>query len=241
MLAQSAAFSGFSVDDVPAARAFYADTLGLEVTEENGMLTLHLAGDRPVIVYPKPDHQPATFTNALGNTTLSSIATEGGTTVNNANGTLTLVPHQQVSGGSIGASGQGIFTNAGNFITQHTGSNFSSFTIGCSMFQGDGSFKVQGQSTNFGTVMSGGALFTGGEIIVNDNANLRFHTGAGSIYEFDGLGDQSIRGGRLLTVREERPQRRHLPRGITLVDVADHALAVDERRRHPRARPSRRR
>jgi catechol 2,3-dioxygenase-like lactoylglutathione lyase family enzyme len=62
MLAQSAAFSGFSVDDVPAARAFYADTLGLEVTEENGMLTLHLAGDRPVIVYPKPDHQPATFT-----------------------------------------------------------------------------------------------------------------------------------------------------------------------------------
>lgn len=62
MLAQSAAFSGFSVDDVPAARAFYADTLGLEVTEENGRLTLHLAGDRPVIVYPKPDHQPATFT-----------------------------------------------------------------------------------------------------------------------------------------------------------------------------------
>ena len=62
MLAQSAAFSGFSVDDVAAARAFYADTLGLDVTEENGMLTLHLAGDRPVLVYPKPDHRPATFT-----------------------------------------------------------------------------------------------------------------------------------------------------------------------------------
>ncbi|RYP88914.1 VOC family protein [Nocardioides guangzhouensis] len=62
MLAQSAAFSGFSVDDLAAARAFYADTLGLDVTEENGMLTLHLAGDRPVLVYSKPDHQPATFT-----------------------------------------------------------------------------------------------------------------------------------------------------------------------------------
>ena len=50
MLAQSAAFSGFSVDDVPAARAFYADTLGLEVTEENGPLKVmpgsHRAGKR---------------------------------------------------------------------------------------------------------------------------------------------------------------------------------------------------
>ena len=62
MLATSPAFSGFSVDDIPAARAFYADTLGLEATEDNGMLTLHLAGNRPTLVYPKPDHQPATFT-----------------------------------------------------------------------------------------------------------------------------------------------------------------------------------
>jgi len=62
MLANSPAFSGFSVDDIPAARAFYAETLGLEVTEENGMLALHLAGNRPTLVYPKPDHQPASFT-----------------------------------------------------------------------------------------------------------------------------------------------------------------------------------
>ncbi|MBC9820467.1 VOC family protein [Terrabacter sp. MAHUQ-38] len=65
MLDSSRAFSGFSVDDIPAAKAFYADTLGLRVTEENGMLTLHLAGDggdRPTVIYPKPDHAPATFT-----------------------------------------------------------------------------------------------------------------------------------------------------------------------------------
>ena len=62
MLKDSRAFSGFSVDDIDRARDFYADVLGLEVTEENGMLTLHLAGDRPTLVYPKPDHQPATFT-----------------------------------------------------------------------------------------------------------------------------------------------------------------------------------
>ncbi|CAN7167432.1 VOC family protein [Terrabacter sp. LjRoot27] len=65
MLQDSHAFSGFSVDDIPAARAFYADALGLRVTEENGMLTLHLAGeggDRPTLVYPKPNHEPASFT-----------------------------------------------------------------------------------------------------------------------------------------------------------------------------------
>ena len=63
MLSDSKAFSGFSTDDIPKARAFYADTLGIEVTEENGMLTLHLAGgERQVLIYPKPDHQPAAFT-----------------------------------------------------------------------------------------------------------------------------------------------------------------------------------
>jgi predicted enzyme related to lactoylglutathione lyase len=57
------AFSGFSVDDVPAARAFYAETLGVEVQEmENGLLRLHLPGGHEVIVYPKPDHRPAVFT-----------------------------------------------------------------------------------------------------------------------------------------------------------------------------------
>ena len=62
MLTDSHAFSGFSVDDVPAARTFYAETLGLDVTEENGMLQLHLAGGSTVLVYPKPGHVPATFT-----------------------------------------------------------------------------------------------------------------------------------------------------------------------------------
>lgn len=56
------AFSGFSVDDIPKAKRFYGETLGLKVTEEYGMLTLHLAGDRPTLVYPKDDHTPATFT-----------------------------------------------------------------------------------------------------------------------------------------------------------------------------------
>jgi predicted enzyme related to lactoylglutathione lyase len=50
------------VEDMERAVAFYGDTLGLEVTEENGMLTLHLAGDRPTLVYPKDNHEPASFT-----------------------------------------------------------------------------------------------------------------------------------------------------------------------------------
>jgi catechol 2,3-dioxygenase-like lactoylglutathione lyase family enzyme len=62
MLRDSHAFSGFSSDDIGRAKEFYAQTLGLEVTEENGMLNLHLAGGGSVLIYPKPDHQPASFT-----------------------------------------------------------------------------------------------------------------------------------------------------------------------------------
>lgn len=62
MFANTKAFSGFSVDDIPAARQFYGETLGIRVSEANGMLTLHLAGDRDTLVYPKNDHTPATFT-----------------------------------------------------------------------------------------------------------------------------------------------------------------------------------
>ena len=62
MFANTKAFSGFSVDDIPRAKQFYGETLGLSVSEENGMLTLHIAGDRPTLVYPKRDHTPATFT-----------------------------------------------------------------------------------------------------------------------------------------------------------------------------------
>ena len=61
MLAESKAFSGFAVDDLQKAREFYGDTLGLRTSEEHGLLTLHPAGDRPVLVYPKPDHAPATY------------------------------------------------------------------------------------------------------------------------------------------------------------------------------------
>jgi catechol 2,3-dioxygenase-like lactoylglutathione lyase family enzyme len=61
-LSDSKAFSGFATDDLDKTRAFYADTLGIEVTEEHGILTLHLAGGTNVIVYPKPGHTPADFT-----------------------------------------------------------------------------------------------------------------------------------------------------------------------------------
>ena len=57
------AFSGFSVDDIPRGEAFYGETLGLEVSEENGMLTpAHRRRAADVLVYPKADHEPATFT-----------------------------------------------------------------------------------------------------------------------------------------------------------------------------------
>lgn len=63
MFANTKAFSGFSVDDLQKAKEFYGQTLGLKVTEEeHGMLDLHLAGDQDILVYPKKDHRPATFT-----------------------------------------------------------------------------------------------------------------------------------------------------------------------------------
>jgi catechol 2,3-dioxygenase-like lactoylglutathione lyase family enzyme len=62
MLKDSHAFSGFSTNDIAKAKEFYAGTLGLEVTEENGMLTVVLAGGGRVLIYPKADHVPATFT-----------------------------------------------------------------------------------------------------------------------------------------------------------------------------------
>lgn len=62
MLESSKAFSGFSVDDIPAAQRFYGEVLGLSVTERNGMLQLHVPEGQPILVYPKSDHVPATFT-----------------------------------------------------------------------------------------------------------------------------------------------------------------------------------
>ena len=62
MLKESKAFSGFSANDIAKAKDFYGQTLGLEVSEDHGLLTLHLAGGHKVLVYPKPNHVPATFT-----------------------------------------------------------------------------------------------------------------------------------------------------------------------------------
>ncbi len=61
MLANTKAFSGFSVDDLDAAKRFYGDTLGLEVSENDAGLTLHIDG-RGILIYPKDNHEPATFT-----------------------------------------------------------------------------------------------------------------------------------------------------------------------------------
>jgi predicted enzyme related to lactoylglutathione lyase len=63
MFKDTKAFSGFSVDDIEAAKRFYGETLGIDVSEENGMLTLNIAGERPILAYPKGnDHEPASYT-----------------------------------------------------------------------------------------------------------------------------------------------------------------------------------
>ena len=65
MLADSKAFSGFAVDDLEKAKSFYAETLGLDVSEvERGvpLLEIHFANGPDILVYPKPDHAPADFT-----------------------------------------------------------------------------------------------------------------------------------------------------------------------------------
>ncbi len=65
MFENTKAFSGFAVDDVDKAKAFYGDTLGLrtEVLDpEEGLFVLHIAGDRDTVVYRKPDFVPATYT-----------------------------------------------------------------------------------------------------------------------------------------------------------------------------------
>jgi catechol 2,3-dioxygenase-like lactoylglutathione lyase family enzyme len=62
MFADTKAFSGFAVDDLEAAKKFYRETLGLRTSEHYGLLTLHLAGGRDTLVYPKPGHEPASYT-----------------------------------------------------------------------------------------------------------------------------------------------------------------------------------
>jgi catechol-2,3-dioxygenase len=62
MLADTKAFSAFAVDDLAQARKFYGETLGITVSEQNGLLTMNLAGSHDVRVYQKPDHVPAGYT-----------------------------------------------------------------------------------------------------------------------------------------------------------------------------------
>jgi len=63
-LTTAPAFASFAVPDLEAARSFYGQTLGFEVRDstEQGILELHVGGETPVMVYPKPDHKPAVFT-----------------------------------------------------------------------------------------------------------------------------------------------------------------------------------
>ncbi len=62
MLKHSKGFSGFSAGNIQTAKKFYSETLGLDVTESHGLLTLRLVGGNNVLIYPKPNHVPATFT-----------------------------------------------------------------------------------------------------------------------------------------------------------------------------------
>ena len=62
MLRGKPAFSGFSTNDIEAASRFYGETLGVDVSEDHGMLNLKLAGGQRVLIYPKDNHEPATFT-----------------------------------------------------------------------------------------------------------------------------------------------------------------------------------
>jgi catechol 2,3-dioxygenase-like lactoylglutathione lyase family enzyme len=62
MFTNSHAFSGFSTNDLAKAEEFYGKTLGLEFTKEMDNLNLHLRGGGSVLIYPKGNHEPASFT-----------------------------------------------------------------------------------------------------------------------------------------------------------------------------------
>src|SRR6476620_11849382 len=61
MLKDKPAFSGFSTNDIEAAKRFYSETLGVDASDDHGMLNLNLAGGQRVLIYPKDDHWPARF------------------------------------------------------------------------------------------------------------------------------------------------------------------------------------
>ena len=112
MFGKTKAFSGFAVDDIETAKQFYSETLGLEVTEENDLLTLHIAGDRPVLVYPKPNHTPASFT--ILNFPVDDI--EAAVTELAARG----VDFERYEGTPIATDEKGIFRGGGPLIAWFT-------------------------------------------------------------------------------------------------------------------------
>jgi predicted enzyme related to lactoylglutathione lyase len=62
MFKNTKVFSSFSVNDIKKAKEFYSRTLGIDVSEMNGLLSLNIAGGSKILIYPKPNHTPATFT-----------------------------------------------------------------------------------------------------------------------------------------------------------------------------------
>ena len=65
MFADTKAYSGFAVDDLQKAKEFYTKTLGLQMSDldpENGLMALHIAGSRDILIYLSPSHTPASFT-----------------------------------------------------------------------------------------------------------------------------------------------------------------------------------
>ncbi|HMH23441.1 MAG TPA: VOC family protein [Puia sp.] len=62
MFKNTKAFTSFSVNDLPKAKQFYRETLGLEVDDSNGLLSLKIDGGARVMIYPKPNHTAASFT-----------------------------------------------------------------------------------------------------------------------------------------------------------------------------------
>ncbi len=63
MFKKSEVFSGFSVDDLEKARTFYSEMLGMKVVDNPmGLIELHIEGSNAILIYPKPNHEPATFT-----------------------------------------------------------------------------------------------------------------------------------------------------------------------------------
>lgn len=63
MFTNTKAFSGFSVDSIEKAKQFYGQVLQLKISEKMmGLIELNIAGGTNIIIYPKPNHTPATFT-----------------------------------------------------------------------------------------------------------------------------------------------------------------------------------